>query len=230
MSNTPANERNEPAGKEPNGPKENFHIFINRRKFEREEGISEQMTGRQVAELVGVPADVGVVRRGNSGNSPEVAMDDPMSIRVGEHFLVTRKVVEGGVEIPDRIRRELAILAAGGQVAQYFSGERDVVVYRDVPVAGPGAGLPDHIDVVVPVPGGYPAAMIDLAGLPVGSPLLPRVAGGNNNQGVVAVDGQPFQLASYHPHNNGGGPPWDQTKHGFHTYFDHVLAWLAKLG
>jgi hypothetical protein len=36
-------------------------------------------------------------------------------------------------------------------------------------------------------------------------------------------------LASYHPHNGGGGPVWDQVRHGFHTYFDHLLAWLGRL-
>jgi hypothetical protein len=131
--------------------------------------------------------------------------------------------------MPERIRRELAQLAAGGQIAQFFAGERDMILYREVPVSIRVEGAPAHTDVVVPVPSGYPASMIDLAGLPVGSPLLPRVAGGSNNQGIVTVDNLQFQLASYHPHNNGGGPPWEQTKHGFHTYFDHILAWLAKL-
>ena len=203
-----------------------FHIFVNRRKFE--DGIAKEMTGRQIAALVSVPADVAVVRRGNSGNAPEVGLDDVLKVKNGEHFLVTRKVVEGGYEIPERIRRELAQLAAGGQVAEFFAGGRDVVLYHDVPVSLRGEGLPPQSDVVVPVPGGYPASMIDLAGLPVGSPLLPRVVGGLNNQGILVVGERQFQLASYHPHNNGGGPPWDQTKHGFHTYFDHILAWLAK--
>jgi hypothetical protein len=190
--------------------------------------VQKEMTGRQVAALVGVPADVAVVRRGNNGNAPEVGLDEVLTIQNAEHFLVTRKVVEGGYEIPERIRRELAQLAAGGQHAEFFPGAREVVLYRDVPVTTALAGMPRHTDVVVPVPSGYPAGMIDLAGLPVGSPLLPRVAGGPNNQGIITVDDREFQLASYHPHNNGGGPPWDQTKHGFHTYFDQILAWLAK--
>lgn len=211
------------------GGGDEIHIFINRRKFEETDGVRLQMTGRQIAELVGVPADVAVVRRGNTGDSPEVGLDQVLEVRNGEHFLVTRKVVEGGYETPERIRRELDKLAAGGQIARFFGGTREFVLYQDVPVGAQATGLPGQTDVIVPVPGGYPASMIDLAGLPLGSGLLPRVAGGSNNQGIVLVDDRPFQLASYHPHNNGGGPPWDQTKHGFHTYFDHLLAWLAKL-
>jgi hypothetical protein len=33
--------------------------------------------------------------------------------------------------------------------------------------------------------------------------LLPRVKGGQNNQGRVTADGRDWQLASYHPHNGG---------------------------
>jgi hypothetical protein len=130
----------------------------------------------------------------------------------------------------ERIERELALLFGGGQRAQFVDEGRPLILYRDVPVHGPVAGLPSSTDVVVPVPAGYPAAMIDLAGLPVGSPLLSLVRGGQNSQGVVQADGRLWQLASYHPHNGGGGPPWDQMRHGFHTYFDHLLAWLARLG
>ena len=104
-----------------------------------------------------------------------------------------------------------------------------MVLYADVPTAGATFGLPRVTSVVVPVPDGYPAALIDLAGLPIDSPLLPRVKGGPNPQGVIEVDGIRYQLASYHPHTNGGGPPWDPQRHGFHTYFDHLLSWLSHL-
>lgn len=129
----------------------------------------------------------------------------------------------------ERIERELLKLKEGGQVAELLTNSRAVVLYRAVPTDGARFGLPPTTDVVVPVPPGYPAAMIDLAGLPVGSPLLPKLKGGNNNQGVVSVDNRSFQLASYHPHNGGGGPPWDQTKHGFHTYLDQLIAWLHRI-
>jgi hypothetical protein len=130
----------------------------------------------------------------------------------------------------DRIKRELEILRVGGQDALFVDDGRPVVLYRDVPVHSPGPAMPSSTDVVVPVPAGYPGAMIDLAGLPLGSPLLRLVRGGQNNQGLLTADGRQWQLASYHPHNGGGGPPWDQTRHGFHTYLDHLLAWLARLG
>jgi hypothetical protein len=129
----------------------------------------------------------------------------------------------------ERIARELLLLKEGGQVAEYHEAER-AIVYRGVPTSGSHRGLPAETDVVVPVPSGYPAAMIDLAGLPVGSPFLSLVKGGQNNQGALAVNGQDWQLASYHPHNGGGGVPWDQNKHGFHTYLDHLIAWLDRLG
>jgi hypothetical protein len=132
-----------------------------------------------------------------------------------------------------RIARELAALAEGGQEAELVpiegNPQRYAVIYRAVPTAGAPLGLPAKTDVIVVVPAGYPAAVIDLAGLPVGSVLLPRLRGGGNSQGQLAAAGQSWQLASYHPHSNGGGEPYDPIKHGFHTYFQEVLAWLAVL-
>ena len=128
-----------------------------------------------------------------------------------------------------RIDGELALLREGGQVAELLVNGRAVVLYREVPASGPRFGLPDRSDVIVPVPDGYPASMIDSAGLPLGSPFLPRVRGGGNNQGIVRADGRDWQLSSYHPHDGGGGPPWDQMRFGFHTYLDHLIAWLDQL-
>lgn len=129
----------------------------------------------------------------------------------------------------ERILRELTILREGNQVADLVSNGRDFVIYRNVPTGGARKALPTTTDVIVPVPAGYPGAPIDLAGLPQGSPLLIHLRGGQNNQGVVQADGTSWQLASYHPHQNGGAGPWDQTRHGFHTYFDSLLAWLEKV-
>jgi hypothetical protein len=132
--------------------------------------------------------------------------------------------------IVERIERELAQLQIGGLHAQLLlQASRPVVLYRDVPTGGAELGLPSSIDVVVPVPAGHPAAPIDLAGLPIGSPFLARVRGGQNNQGAVTADGRHWQLASYHPHSNGGGPPYNPQLHGFHTYFDQLVAWLHRL-
>jgi len=129
----------------------------------------------------------------------------------------------------ERILRELKILEEGGQRAELISEGREFVIYRDVPTGGARLSLPEITDVIVPVPPGYPASPIDLAGLPVDSPLLQRAKGGQNNQGVYQVAGVTWQLASYHPHSNGGGPPWDQMRHGFHTYLDHLISWLEGL-
>ncbi len=130
----------------------------------------------------------------------------------------------------ERIQVELERLHVGGQLAELITQcERPIVLYRDVPTPGEHLGLPKTVDVVVPVPSGYPAPMIDLAGLVVGSPFLGRVKGGTNNQGILNADGRTWQLASYHPHQNGGGPPWDQNKHGVHTYLDHLISWLDRL-
>jgi Prokaryotic E2 family E len=129
----------------------------------------------------------------------------------------------------ERIERELALLAHGGQRAELVANGGAFVLYHSVPANGARYGLPTCTDVIVPVPSGYAASAIDLAGLPIGSPFLARVKGGTNNQGNVSADGRQWQLASYHPHNGGGGPPWDQMKHGFHTYLDHLIAWLDRM-
>lgn len=132
--------------------------------------------------------------------------------------------------LSERIELELSLLRDGGQSALLIpDASRPVVLYKDVPTGGERLGLPKVTDVVVPVPGGHPAAVIDLAGLPLDSPFLVKVRGGQNSQGLVSAAGRNWQLASYHPHSGGGGPPYDPMKHGFHTYFDHLIAWLAKL-
>ena len=130
----------------------------------------------------------------------------------------------------ERLDRELSSLRSGGQKVELVeTPDRQFVIYYEMPTDGLAVNLPPVADVIVPVPQPYPPAMIDGAGLPLGSPLLARVRGGQNNQGVVEVGGVRWQLASYHPHNGGGGPPWNPTVHGFHTYVEHLLAWLARL-
>jgi hypothetical protein len=72
-----------------------LHIFVNRRKFEEGDGVKGEMTGAQIAALVGVPADVAVVRE-ESPEKREIPVGETVRIKDGEHFLVTRKIVEGG--------------------------------------------------------------------------------------------------------------------------------------
>lgn len=73
-----------------------LHIFVNRRKFERGDGVKEQMTGAEIAALVGVPAENAVVRRDSGPDKTEIGINQTIDIKNGEHFLVTRKTVEGG--------------------------------------------------------------------------------------------------------------------------------------
>ena len=75
--------------------KEHLHIFVNRRRFEEGDGVLPEMTGAQIAALVGVPADNAVVRE-ESPDKREIGITEVVHIKNGEHFLVTRKIVEGG--------------------------------------------------------------------------------------------------------------------------------------
>jgi hypothetical protein len=79
-------------------PKESLHIFVNRRKFEEGDGVRPEMTGAQIAALVGVPADNAVVRLDSGPDKREIGINEVVKIKNGEHFLVTRQVVEGGHE------------------------------------------------------------------------------------------------------------------------------------
>lgn len=78
------------------GHHEHIHIFVNRRKFGEDSGVTSVMNGAQIAALVDVPADIAIVRRGQDANSPEIGVETPIEIRQSEHFLVTRRIVEGG--------------------------------------------------------------------------------------------------------------------------------------
>jgi hypothetical protein len=75
--------------------KEHLHIFVNRRKFEEGDGVRPEMTGAQIASLVGVPPDNAVIRE-ESPDKRDIGLDEVVHIKNGEHFLVTRKIVEGG--------------------------------------------------------------------------------------------------------------------------------------
>ncbi|MDQ6769978.1 MAG: hypothetical protein M3Z54_08325 [Gemmatimonadota bacterium] len=74
----------------------NLHIFVNRRKFGEESGVKARMTGAEIAGLVGVAAENAVVRRDNDMDSREVQPNEEIDVHQAEHFLVTRKVVNGG--------------------------------------------------------------------------------------------------------------------------------------
>jgi hypothetical protein len=73
-----------------------LHIFVNRRRFGPEQGVEHRMTGAQIAALVQVPADLAVVRRENPPHSGGIPINETVEVHNGDHFLVTRRHVEGG--------------------------------------------------------------------------------------------------------------------------------------
>ena len=75
-----------------------IHIYVNRRKFEEGDGVLPEMTGEQIAALVGVPPDNAVVRLETRHGPEEIPIDKKTEIKDGFSFLVTRKTVEGGHE------------------------------------------------------------------------------------------------------------------------------------
>lgn len=85
-----------PGGAQKGPPTEAIHIFVNRRKFGVADGVVERMTGSQIAALVGVPGANAVVRRETGPAQGEVGADQEIELRQAEHFLVTRRTVEGG--------------------------------------------------------------------------------------------------------------------------------------
>jgi hypothetical protein len=72
-----------------------FHIFVNRKKFE-EPYIKNPMTGAEIASLVGVPDGNAVVRRDTGPDKGPIGLTESTSISLGDHFIVTRKNVDGG--------------------------------------------------------------------------------------------------------------------------------------
>ena len=75
-----------------------LQIYVNRRKFEEGDGVRSEMTGEQIAKLVGVPPDNAVVRLETRQGPREIAINEKIEIKHDMHFLVTRKTVEGGYE------------------------------------------------------------------------------------------------------------------------------------
>lgn len=81
---------------ESGAPHKELQIFVNRRKFGRNDGVKERMTGGEIVALVGVPPESAVIRLDGGSDKREIDVQEVVHIKNGEHFLVTRKVVEGG--------------------------------------------------------------------------------------------------------------------------------------
>ena len=74
-----------------------LHIFVNRRKFDEGDGVKPEMTGASIAALVDVPSENAVIRWDSGAHKgQEIPVQESIRIENGAHFLVTRKVVEGG--------------------------------------------------------------------------------------------------------------------------------------
>ncbi len=75
----------------------NLVIFVNGKKKTEEDGVTDPMSVDAIARLAGLTAETAVVRRRQGENGP---VGEPLSgtveIKNGDHFVVTRKTVEGG--------------------------------------------------------------------------------------------------------------------------------------
>lgn len=81
------------------GPSEHpLHIFVNRQPFNNppDRRVLPMMTGVQIAALVEVAPDNAIIRRGKDGSGPEIGINESVRVESGDHFVVTRKHVDGG--------------------------------------------------------------------------------------------------------------------------------------
>lgn len=199
-----------------------LRIIVNKLPFTEANGVKPRMSGLEIAALVeDNPRKTRVEKITNHGTIP-VGLDETIDIKNRDEFKVIRGDVNAGYA-PDRIVRELDLLRAGGARVTFIASPTPAVVYHDVPVR---SDFPVRAtDVLVRVPGGYPSGIIDNAFLPADSPLLNRTPGAE--QQVEVFDGRAWKQKSIHPHT-GAGIPWNKDKHGFHTYYSALLAWLNK--
>jgi hypothetical protein len=196
-------------------------IFVNRLSFDEHQGVKKEMSVDEIARLVGMTSETAIVRRLHGPDDVSDPLEGEQKIKKGDQFSVTRKQVKGGYL--DRVQQELSRLREGSLLAEVVQGpgNQSFVIYRELQTNGKVRML---TDVVVPIPQGYPAVMIDMVALPADCCLIGRVEG--SPQGLVEVGGRSWRLISYHPHNGGGGPPWNPSIHGFHTYLAEILSWL----
>jgi len=197
-------------------------ITVNARVFTEADGVRKTMTGREIATLVYPEAPnetrvwlVDAVNR-------EIGLDERVDINGCEVFDVVRKRVDGGFE-NDRIQAEIGRLKLSGQEVSIVEMPERAVIYHGLRTR-PGSPV-GSTDVLVPVPPSYPGQMIDWAYLPEDSPLIGRVKGSPQDQRINAL-GRTWRRISYHPHNGGGGPGWNPSLHGFHTYAGELISWL----
>ena len=198
-----------------------LRITINHRQFTKVDGVKEKMTGAAIAALVYPEAPRNTkIQLGEQ----RIGHDEKITIKGCEEFEVVRCNVKGGYEL-SRVQREVDLLRAGGASIEIVESPIPAIVYLDLQTQK--GCVPAHTDVLVPIPSGYPSE-IDWAYLPQFSPLIGRVQGSPQNHRIEAR-GKLWQQISYHPHRGGGAPPFNPTKHGFHTYISEVLSWLHQV-
>lgn len=198
-------------------------ITVNSRQFTAADGVKAAMTGEDIARLVypKAPRDTRVWQRGDAGER-EIGLDESIDIKGCEVFDVARRRVDGGYALL-RVERELALVTAGGGCVKLVAAPINAVLYYGLRTR-PGYPV-EATDVLVPIPPAYPGQFLDWAYLPEGSPLVGKVAGSALGH-TIQADGRIWRQISYHPHTGGGGPPWDPSVHGFHTYLTELIAWL----
>ena len=200
-------------------------IIVNKQTFGEADGVKERMTGREIASLVSPQPDKTEVTRRKGQEWIPVGLNETLEIKGCEEFTVIRTNVVGGFE-PTRIQREVGALRDNGGDVTFVESPVACAVYHRLPAR---KGYPHlaETDVLVSIPSAYPGVMLDGAYLPAGSPLLGRVEGSPQGHMIQAL-GRTWQLVSYHPHNGGGGPPWNKDRHGLHTYYTEVLSWIQR--
>ena len=77
--------------------KHDLVIFVNRKRKTEADGVKPEMTVDEIAALVGLTAATATVQREHDGKAGP-PLSGTVHIHNDEHFLVTRKTVEGGHE------------------------------------------------------------------------------------------------------------------------------------
>ncbi len=71
-----------------------LHIFINKIKFDENQGVKLQMTGGDLADLVSVPRENAKISR--QRDNKDITVDETIDIHMADHFEIIRKVVPAG--------------------------------------------------------------------------------------------------------------------------------------
>ena len=198
-----------------------LRIKVNNQVFTEADGVTATMTGAAIAKLVYPNAPNPRVKETTPGDKAEIPLNQTVSIENCDSFRVFRKGVVAGFQA-NRLEAELEILRTGGGKVTLVESDRPVVIYHDVPYSL--KGKEGVTDVLLPIPSGYPARMLDNAYLPSDCPILGAAPGATQEQ--MTANGQNWQKKSVHPHASNGGNPWDQNIHGIHTYYGEILSWL----